>query len=110
MTMQSAWTPVQSAGAAPVHGAPVQEAEDPAPSPAPTIPEGGSAVKTPLSQALATAEAQALPANTPAEAGETPSLLDSASQWPLACPLRVVSCWAPAECLLPAASYTVRHS
>ena len=84
MTMQSAWTPVQSAGAAPVRGAPVQEAEESAPSPAPTIPEGGSAVKTPLSQALATAEAQALPADMAAEAGETPSMIDSATKRPLA--------------------------
>ena len=79
LSEQSEQTSTQSAGAAPVRGAPVQEAEDSAPSPAPTIPEGGSAMQTPSSQALAPSEAQALPADTPAEAGETPSMIDSAT-------------------------------
>ena len=79
ISMQTAQMPDQSAGASLVCGAPVQEAEESASSPAPTIPEGGSAIKTPLSQALAPARAQALPADTPAEAGETPSMICSST-------------------------------
>ena len=84
MSMHLAQTPNESAGAAPVCGAPVQEARDGHSSPAPTIPEGGSVIKTPSSQALAPAEAQALPADTPAEAGEIPLMIDSATKPPLA--------------------------
>ena len=79
ISMQTAQTPDQSADAALVCGAPAQEAEESASSLAPTFPEGGSAIKTPLSQALAPARAQALPADTPAEAGETPSMLCSST-------------------------------